>query len=332
MLHTTFYRDRLVASHFKGGPFEKLMDRWDAGVVIEWRWGSLVAAAKALRDGRGALVSTWSLRRFEAAGSWSTASVVTELATTFDEAVRSSYFWAYVEFIIYVNGALEEMSSWAEGCPCHSEHKASCCFNGRRSAEMAAGAFLEFVHTQCALATSYFLVVSTGLQEEDQANLLSDWTVAMECLTTEVRLKTAHWQGLPWMLAGLALPDDEAARAIGRKAIRLFEMQLEQLPQQAHHLLTRRFLDPNFAGPGESLRSELDDFLGGATRRSLPNFCCYVGSLALMKSVERTTEGMHRDIKLVLCRAPNASSSYISTEIRSNVFKHFLGDPAVSRT
>ena len=74
-------------------------------------------------------------------------------------------------------------------------------------------------------------------------------------------VKTANWMCLPRLLAGLALPDEEKARAIGRKCIKLFEDPNDMPPQATFgrkHTLALRFLDYNFVGDAQecSLRTK----------------------------------------------------------------------------
>lgn len=82
------------------------------------------------------------------------------------------------------------------------------------------------------------------------------------------QVKTSCWKQLPWLLCGLALPDEEEARSIARQAIDLFQ-QSSIHPMVAfakNHMMTRRFLDYDFQGddsiPNDhALRPSLDEFL-----------------------------------------------------------------------
>ncbi|CAJ1365770.1 unnamed protein product, partial [Effrenium voratum] len=58
---------------------------------------------------------------------------------------------------------------------------------------------------------------------EDQVKLASDWTMSMDILLTELRVKTNHWCCLPWKLAAIALPDAEEARKAAREALALWD-------------------------------------------------------------------------------------------------------------
>lgn len=142
------------------------------------------------------------------------------------------------------------------------------------------------------------------------------------------QIKTSHWQCLPWLLAGLALADEEASRAIGRRCIALYEDQSDLSPATVYgrlHPLSKRFLGPNFGD--DALRSSLDEFLNGACRKDLDDFCSWCGALRLMKTTEQPTEGLRRSLNQLMTRAPNASPAYLSTESRLPMFQKAFGDP-----
>jgi len=145
----------------------------------------------------------------------------------------------------------------------------------------------------------------------------------------DCQVKTSNWQCLPWLLAGLALPDEEAARGIARKCIALFENPNDLSPAAIFgrkHPLSKRFLDYNFGGD-ESLRESLDEFVAGVRRRDLDVFCSWCGALRLMKTTEQPTEGLHRSLSQLMSRAPNASPAFLSTESRMPMFTKTFGDP-----
>lgn len=142
------------------------------------------------------------------------------------------------------------------------------------------------------------------------------------------KVKTSHWKCLPWLLAGLALPDEEQARSIGRRCIKLFEDASDMSPMATYgrkHEMSRRFLDYNFQHC--SLRASLDEFLAGACRKDLDTFCQWCGALRLMKTTEQPTEGLHRSLKQLLSRAPHAGPSFLSTESRLPMFAKYFSSP-----
>lgn len=92
------------------------------------------------------------------------------------------------------------------------------------------------------------------------------------------------------------------------------------------HPLSRRFLDYSF-GDGQSLRHDLDEFVRGVSRRDLDRFCAWCGALRLMKTTEQPTEGLHRSLRQIMSRAPNASPAYLSTESRLPMFGRAFNSP-----
>lgn len=52
--------------------------------------------------------------------------------------------------------------------------------------------------------------------------------------------------------------------------------------------------------------------------------------LLLRGFLVRLSQGQHRSIKQVMVRAPHASESYISTELRQQTINRLLGDPKAS--
>ena len=249
---------------------------------------------------------------------WSGSNATTGFLGKSDSAISSRWFWSYLDFIILCAGAIEELSSWAEGCECHGHTRQHCVFKGRRSPELATGVFSKFLKQQCALASSEFLVASAGLDDRERGALMKEWQSAMEIITTVLRVKTAHWKTLPWILGGVASGDEGLARAAARRACDLFAHT--DSPGRNHPLSAKFLAD----GP---LRDELEMFLGGVKRADLQLLRQHLGALSLVRVVERQTEGMHRDIKNTLSRSPNASLAYISTELRAKHFSEMLSSP-----
>lgn len=144
-----------------------------------------------------------------------------------------------------------------------------------------------------------------------------------------LQVKTSHWKSLPWILAGLALPDEEAARSIARRCCTMYDNSEDLSPSAVYgrkHPLSRRFLDYSF-GDGQSLRHDLDEFVRGVSRRDLDRFCAWCGALRLMKTTEQPTEGLHRSLHQIMSRAPNASPAYLSTESRLPMFGRAFNSP-----
>ena len=63
LLSTATYRERLVATCFRGSVFEALIKSWPAGHFIAWRWNSLADCVSALIMRKGALMEQWSAHK-----------------------------------------------------------------------------------------------------------------------------------------------------------------------------------------------------------------------------------------------------------------------------
>ncbi|CAJ1378576.1 unnamed protein product [Effrenium voratum] len=263
LLYQKYYRDRVKVLFDRDPVWKRLFTHYEGGNLILWRWGSLVEVCEAIQKREGALKARWSLSSFLRVGhnlpaeddeegpapfARATATANFNLA---DEAIRSPYFWCYLRMILLVHGMINDLGTWAEGCSCHGFSRGNCQLKGRRSAECAAGVYDDFLDTTLAVASSFFAVAVAGLAPEGDEwnNLHSDWNCAFDVIATEVRTKCAHWRQLPWLLCGVSLPEQEHARAIARKAIRLHddESKMDALTLAGRkHPLSQRFLRYSF--------------------------------------------------------------------------------------
>jgi hypothetical protein len=121
---------------------------------------------------------------------------------------------------------------------------------------------------------------------EQWTSLLADLRSAQSHLLALLRVKTAFWKSLPWLLVGLAHGDVEVARRLGRRAIELFDKDPRQ---EAHHRLTWHWLRP---GP---LRTALTIFVGGDGLLSDGGSILVknVARLRFVMVVETTVEAKH---------------------------------------
>eukprot|EP00438_Fugacium_kawagutii_P020071 Skav228982 [mRNA] locus=scaffold1053:49742:50299:+ [translate_table: standard] len=181
------------------------------------------------------------------------------------------------------------------GCECHHFSK-PCPLRGRRAPECAAGYFQEFVNKTVAVAQSMFVTIGAGLGETstEWRKLNNEWHIGLDCIITECKLKSMHWQQLPWVLCGLAVREAEQARSIGRKVISMHDdgQNMDAMITFGRkHPLSARFLRKTF-GDG-ALRPLLDQFVRGAdlaTDPELEPLRQWIGALRLIRIVERETE------------------------------------------
>ena len=287
LLHQKYYRDR-VKQLFDGKATQKLFDHYDGGVLVLWRWGSLVKVCEALHRREGALRESWNLQKFltislhgheqdDAETAPAQSGAGNDDQVTFkkaDGAIRSSYFWSYLKFLLIVEGVVEDLSSWTEGCPCHGHAREAhdCALKGRRAPEAACGAFKRFLDTTMATASSMFIAAASGLghNSKEWHELSADWNTACDLIEAEVEAKAGHWRSLPWSLCAIAVPDSNEARGWARKAIEAFDcvsMEPQHLLARRHRM-SQRFLSFNYKGTSPDdvpLRPLLRDFVMGAS-------------------------------------------------------------------
>ena len=195
LMHTQFYRDRLVHTHFKGTVWANMFSSWEAGAFIPWRWGSLVNVCKGLWRRKGPLTTMWSSIKFTCGNTWSGSSASSGMLSKASEAIESGWFWAYLDFILLCAGALEELSSWCEGCTCHGHRRPGCPFKGRRAPELATGRFSIFLKEQCSLVSALFVAASAALDDQSRAVLMQEWQTAMQVITSTLRVQDSKLEG-----------------------------------------------------------------------------------------------------------------------------------------
>ena len=269
----------------------------------------------------GALRETWSLQAFlstsrpdggeqaaEPAGDHADAPNVArreqvsdtdhKIFRTADGAIKSSYFWSYLRFLLIIEGMLEDLSRWAEACPCHG-WDVPCPLRGRRAPEAAIGVFETFVEETVGPASSMFVAAAGGLGHGSQEwrRLSSEWQVAVDLVEAEMATKCAHWRELCWVLCGAAHPATETARAAARRALEMFD-DARVDPQRLYtrrHRMSCRFLSRTYQGCTQSdvaLRPLLEDFAIGASLEGaeMQPLREWLGALRLVRIVERATE------------------------------------------
>ena len=258
------------------------MLRWSAGQLITWRWASLVLVCRGLLEREEALRGAWNLRAFlRSSGDGEIADEEQDVGnrddvrkrpkhdagqiwTQFDAAITSAWFWCYVRFLCLVDGQINHISTWMEGCSCHGWAAKHCPLKGRRCAELASGEFSKFLQESLEKTRSAFITCASKLSSEQaRADLHTDFRVAIDTLMAEAVLKTSHWAQLPWSLCALASSDQQKATEAARHCMKLFDTSLAGLDNEQrefvlsqHHPLTKRFLHRDFHDDGASAGAE----------------------------------------------------------------------------
>ena len=102
MLHPPHYRDRVRETIFKASDYASLFCNFEGGALITWRWGSIVATARALKRRSGPLRMMLSMERYLANAACGednagqAMKVRTETLKHFDAAINDPFFWHYL--------------------------------------------------------------------------------------------------------------------------------------------------------------------------------------------------------------------------------------------
>eukprot|EP00971_Amphidinium_carterae_P352265 6492516-Amphidinium_carterae.2 len=260
LLSTKHLRQRFVQTCCVGrhAHFKQLFKR-RVQPVAPWRWSTILLVLQRLLPLQKPLRATWCAKSFlllhKELMQEDQDHLDVEAITT---AIQTPMFWAYGSMLLQLHSWGDNISKWAETCPCHQflqrrertaaqpwqekvlssldQHhdgcKYKCRMAGKRAPELASGA----------------------LQEHMQA------------------LTSFHgMQVLPWKLCGMAHPSAAIARAVATACIDEFDWSacktcLGTPKEQAlHHSVTWAWLSI-----GSSLRSQVERFIAGEDLATMP--------------------------------------------------------------
>ena len=81
---------------------------------------------------------------------------------------------------------------------------------------------MDFASLQARLEQTELLSAAVVLSQDDRSDLMSDWSAAETVIHYEVNLKLSYWNGLPHLVFGVGLAeDDDQCKEICSEAIRL---------------------------------------------------------------------------------------------------------------
>ena len=241
------------------------------------------------------------------------------------------------------------MESWVEACPCHQFLKPmrspsrgskpvfsdacqrleagriacglthgkttdgptfSCPMRGKRAVEVASGAIAEYMAQRRQTAASDLLCrLPESLTSDEIVSIVDDFNFGVAHMDAQASLKLRHWSLLPWSLAGSGHWNEDIARKCVEKCLKLFDA-VEPNPA-LHHRVTWYWLRP-----GSQARTELEAFVNGAPRDSLPLLSKLAAEVMFMPLVERCQEGQHSLVNRQVGDR-KVTGPYVSLAIRS---------------
>jgi hypothetical protein len=248
-LHEQYWRERLVSTCFKNGHAAAYAFLFNSfpDTLIKFRFGSIARVVKALLKVEFALKLGWSKDAMafqNPAGEPVNANrphsdhLEGPKLQTVDEAIRSSYLWAWLHMFGTIADILGHMDNWFKACPCHRmqgggvdnsawqghrsalkrrlglPEETSCPLVGRRAPELCAGDFARFSQQVLGVSSADIcLRHSSHCTAAQKAALFEDWEAGRMHLVGMIRLHTESWKRLPRSLAIAAHADPHVARA-----------------------------------------------------------------------------------------------------------------------
>ena len=236
----------------------------------------MIDAIEELLPKKKALKHGWSQQKILAARGKAPSSAVDEQSSRsatvklheVDEAIRSHIFWSYMQMLQLCGRAIQHVTAWSEGCPCHTTHRSQhdslgfitkrsavhnrCPMASRRAPEAAAGHLLRCIEDALRAVNSSLLLSSDFVEcgDVERAAILADLGAARRHILLQFHLKLGHWCQNPWRLCALAHPDPQVQREAAVSCLQLFAHAGDVAD---HHWLTYVVCSPEQTA-GQQLR------------------------------------------------------------------------------
>ena len=159
--------------------------------------------------------------------------------------------------------------------------------SGCLAPELAAGEVSSVIET--LWQESMAKVASYALSPAESEQLVSDLATLKGRLTVALQSKLDYLRRLPWLIAGVAVLDENRAREVACRAVAAYDRE----PEQAlHHRRTVQLMQRE-----SPFRRALDLFIAGHPRAGMPaHFLATLGEFRCMPVIETTIEGRHARI------------------------------------
>ena len=235
--------------------FSQLLKHWGP-TLQSLRWHAVIEFLQSLLKLEEGLRKKWNLERWmkslpsdrkEQGGEGRVQPSVSY--KLMDQAVHSAFFWMYGRMLLHISDASETLSLWSEGCWLHRNKcsQKTCSFKGARAPELASGAHKFLLQRFKSSADVHLSSMSSNLKPDEAHRLATDFHIASSRLSLEWELQLHFWDLFPWKLASLAVPNLEMAQVNARHVLQMWR-DMGKSQQQCSHPMTRRFLDPDWAG------------------------------------------------------------------------------------
>ena len=165
----------------------------------------------------------------------------------------------------------------------------NCPLRGRRAPELAAGTIQQVIADIMAGQASVFVYTQSwvsNLSASDAKIVVTDLDVGKNRMLSSLQTKFAHWESLPYKLAGLGHIDENVARSCAGEALILFA-QAENGRLGHRHQLAKLFLDSGYPG---NIKDQVAAFASGEPLESLTELQSLAGAMRMLRTDETSIE------------------------------------------
>ena len=301
LLHRDHLRQRFLATCVLGSRFECMKDRVrKLPEPALWRWNTLASVLTGVLRVKPVLQAVWSKERFlqvDGAGNEQPEGLDVNVLS---DAIRSEKFWGYSCYscmLSALHGLAEGISSWFEGCSCHSplfrtqpgqqhapalgtpslidafrvacnaanvppEKLENCPLAGQRSAELASGAFNRDVQELADAGLEFFLAQTNGQTDPGLLEtLVSDYSRGRARFTEHLTQKfqwTQKFQCWDTLPWKFAALAQANDRQVQLSACQILSLLLDSpRDPELHHRVTWQFLQQEEDGSEAALLVQL---------------------------------------------------------------------------
>ncbi len=294
------------------------------GWIHTKRWATLVFSVPELKKIETAMRLFWDKRRFQGEDARQKEDTL-KLANDVDEAVASSFYWAYLDILEEISCFERKATTFAEICPCHGlmimkpsddpnsvpedvlkEMKPQwdkCPFRGMMVAELAEE-FFQMLNTFANTSSARLLArLPPDINTEERATCLREFEAGRTHIIFGYVLKLSHLHNAPYAVFKMANLDTTVAWKAGD----------ECMASWSDHPRIRRLQEPPLRDQYHHWRAGADLFLDDG----LTELCEFIAELRFAYSTDRPAEAQHAKVHKAGALAPTHTEQYASFNLRS---------------
>ena len=284
--------------------------------VHDKRWNTFAMAAADVVQRERPLCWGWNLTSYQRDEKKPTAHT-----TQVDEAITSDDFSLSAGAVDLQHELVTEVSSWARGCPCHTDlltkntppqaraRWKKCACRTFRFPELCAGGLLAHIRDVMLLqGVGLSLKRSEGVAPEIRDKVIANFYLGQAHLLATVTAKLAPYMEPPLLLGATAHHDEDVVKSALRRC----------LAATCAHALIQELQTP-------LLSTQAEDYLTGwATIDDVPELAVFMAQFKWVLVDETIVEGLHAVLERVMAHVVHRTAAGDSIGLRMPFFRVVL--------